>query len=136
MHSPRSTPSSGSTAPVDDPHLQSALQLAVAWTLPIRDDFDGALEAASAALDGFRRRDEPFVAFAELTVGMLEMTLGHVDSARQHLEQVDELGSRFGNNWLQASARTQLASLAASAGELDAGRACSTDPWTPSTQPT
>ena len=25
---------------VDDPHLQSMLQLAVAWTLPIRDDFD------------------------------------------------------------------------------------------------
>jgi predicted ATPase len=109
--------------PVDDPHLHSALQLAVAWTLPIRDDYDGALEAASAALDGFRRRDEPFVAFAELTVGMLEMTFGHADSARQHLEQVDELGSRFGNNWLQASARTQLASLGASAGDLDAGRA-------------
>ena len=109
-------------APVDDPHLQSALQLAVAWTLPIRDDFDGALEAASAALDGFRRRDEPFVAFAELTVGMLEMSVGRADSARQHLEQVDELGSRFGNNWLQASARTQLAALAASAGELDVAR--------------
>ena len=108
--------------PVDDPHLQSALQLAVAWTLPIRDDFDGALAAASAALDGFRRRDEPFVAFAELTVGMLEMTLGRADSARPHLEQVDELGSRYGNNWLEASARTQLASLAVSAGELEAAR--------------
>ena len=108
---------------VDDPHLQSALQLAVAWTLPIRDDFDGALEAASDALDGFRRRDEPFVAFAELTVGMLEMTLGRADSARPHLEQVDELGSRYGNNWLEASARTQLASLAVSAGEPEAARA-------------
>ena len=40
--------------PVDDPDLESALQLAVAWTLPIRDDFDGALTAASAALEGFR----------------------------------------------------------------------------------
>ena len=40
--------------PVDDPDLESALQLAFAWTLPIRDDFDGALTAASAALDGFR----------------------------------------------------------------------------------
>ena len=109
--------------PVDDPHLQSALQLAVAWTLPIRDDFDGALAAASDALDGFRRRDEPFVAFAELTVGMLEMTLGRADSARPHLERVDELGSRYGNNWLEASARTQLASLAVSAGELEAARA-------------
>ena len=109
--------------PVDDPQLQSALQLAVAWTLPIRDDFDGALEAASDALDGFRRRDEPFVAFAELTVGMLEMTLGRADSARPHLERVDELGSRYGNNWLEASARTQLASLAVSAGEPEAARA-------------
>ena len=109
--------------PVDDPHLQSELQLAVAWTLPIRDDFDGALEAASDALDGFRRRDEPFVAFAELTVGMLEMTLGRADSARRHLERVDELGSRYGNNWLEASARTQLASLAVSDGEPEAARA-------------
>ena len=108
---------------VDDPHLQSALQLAVAWTLPIRDDFDGALVAASDALDGFRRRDEPFVAFAELSVGMLEMTLGGADSARPHLEQVDELGSRYGNNWLEASARTQLASLAVSGGEHEAARA-------------
>ncbi len=107
---------------VDDPHLESALQLAVAWTRPIRDDFDGALTAASAALAGFRRRDEPFVAFAELTVGMLEMTLGRTDSARLHLERVDDLGSRYGNNWLEASARTQLASLAVSAGEVDEAR--------------
>ena len=32
---------------VDDPYLECALQLAVAWTLPIVDDFDGALQAAS-----------------------------------------------------------------------------------------
>jgi ATP/maltotriose-dependent transcriptional regulator MalT len=108
--------------PVDDPHLESALQLAVAWTLPIRDDFDGALAAASAALDDFRRRDEPFVAFAELTVGMLEACLGRPDSAGAHLEHVDVLGTRYGNNWLQASARTQLASLAVSAGELETAR--------------
>jgi predicted ATPase len=108
--------------PVDDPHLQSALQLAIAWTLPIRDNFDGALEAAFDALDGFRRRDEPFLAFAELTVGMLEMSLGRADRARPHLERVDVLGSRYGNNWLEASARTQLAALAVSAGDPDAAR--------------
>ena len=90
--------------PVDDPALESALQLGVSWTLGIRDDFDGALTAASAALDGFRARDEPFVAFAELTVGMLEMTLGPLDSARSHLQRVDDLGSSYGNNWLEASA--------------------------------
>ena len=109
--------------PIDDPHLQSALQLAVAWTLPIRDDFDGASAAAADALDGFRSRDEPFVAFAELTVGMLDMTLGRAGSARAHLERVDELGTLYGNNWLEASARTQLASLAASAGDHEAARA-------------
>ncbi|MGH9270411.1 MAG: ATP-binding protein, partial [Ilumatobacteraceae bacterium] len=69
---------------IDEPLLQSALQLAVAWTLPLRDDFDGALEAASNALDGFRRCNEPFLGYAELTVGMLEMTLGGANSARPH----------------------------------------------------
>ena len=54
---------------------------------------------------------------------MLQMSLGRADSARPHLEQVDELGSRYGNNWLQASARTQLAALAVGAGELGAARA-------------
>jgi predicted ATPase len=108
--------------PVEDPHLHSALQLAVSWTLPIRDDFDGALVAASDALAGFRQRDEPFIAFAELTVGMLEMSLGHADSARAHHEQVEELGTRYGNNWLQAGARAQLASLAVADGELDEAR--------------
>ena len=108
--------------PVDDPHLESALQLAVAWTLPIRDDFDGALTAASAALDGFRR--------ARRTVRRLRRADGRharddPRTTRQrtpHLERVDDLGSRYGNNWLEASARTQLASLAVSAGELEAAR--------------
>jgi predicted ATPase len=109
--------------PVDDPDLQSALELAVAWVLPIRDDYEGALTAATAALDGFRQRDQPFVAFAELTVGMCEMTLGRPDRARSHLETVDELGTRYHNNWLEASARTQLAALAVSAGQADTSRA-------------
>ena len=108
--------------PVDDPHLESELQLAVAWTLPIRDDFDGALAAAAAAVDGFRQRNDPFVAFAELSVGMLEASLEHPDRARPPLERVDDLGAQYGNSWLEASARTQLASLAVSAGDLETAR--------------
>ena len=61
---------------IDDPYLESAAQLAVSWILPIVDDFDGALQAASTALDGFREQNEPFMAWAALTVGLLEMTLG------------------------------------------------------------
>ena len=55
---------------LDDPYLESAAHLAISWILPIVDDFDGALHAASTALDGFRQQNEPFMAFAALTVGM------------------------------------------------------------------
>ncbi len=100
---------------IDDPYLQCALQLAVAWTLPIVDDFDGALEAASTALAGFRQQNEPFVAFAALTVGMLEMTLGRDDTAREYLLEVNELGGQFGNTWLECE-RTNAARIARRAG--------------------
>jgi hypothetical protein len=109
--------------PVDDAHLANALQLAVAWTLPIVGDFEGALLAASNALTGFREQNEPFMAFALLTVGMLEMTLGRQEAAREHLLEVDELGRQFGNTWLTCSARTQLTVLAVEAGRLDEARA-------------
>ncbi len=108
---------------VDDPSLASALQLAIAWTLPIRDDLEGALAAASSALQGFRERNEPFVALAVLTVGMLEMSLRRDDAARRYFLEVKELGDRFGNVWLTSTAGTQLASLAVGAGRLDPARA-------------
>jgi predicted ATPase len=107
----------------DDPYLESAAQLAVSWILPIVDDFDGALQAASTALDGFRQQNEPFMAFAVLTVGMLETRLGRHDAARASLTEVNQLGDQFGNNWLESAARTQLASLAVRAGHLDEARA-------------
>ena len=94
---------------IDDPYLESAAQLAISWILPIVDDFDGALRTASTALDGFRRQNEPFMAFAALTVGMVEMALGRDEDARAHLTEVDELGGQFDNNWLTSTARTQLA---------------------------
>jgi ATP/maltotriose-dependent transcriptional regulator MalT len=108
---------------VDDPYLESAAHLAVSWILPIEDDLDGALQAASTALDGFRRQNEPFMAFAALTVGMTEMALGRDEAARAHLTEVNQLGGQFDNSWLESTARTQLASLAVTAGDLDEARA-------------
>jgi predicted ATPase len=108
---------------IDDPYLESAAQLAVSWILPIVDDLDGALHAASTALDGFRQQNEPFMAFAALTVGMVEITLGRHEAARAHLTEVNELGGQFDNNWLESTARTQLASLAMRAGHLEEARA-------------
>jgi predicted ATPase len=106
-----------------DAYLESFAQLATAWILPITDDFDGALRAASNALEGFRQRNEPFIAFAALTVGMLEMTLGRIDAAREHLVEVDRLGRQFGNSWLESGARTQLASIEVRNGRLDEAQA-------------
>ena len=108
---------------VDDPYVASVMLLAESWILPIADDYDGALTAASAALDGFREQSEPFMAWAVLTVGLLEMTLGRHDAAREHLTEARELGSHLGSKWLESGARTQLASLAVKAGQLDEARA-------------
>src|SRR4029450_7953558 len=108
---------------IDDPYLESAAQLAISWILPIVDDFDGALRAATAALDCFRLQNDPFVAFAALTVGMVAMALGNDDAAREHLTMVDELGGRFDNVWLRSSARAQLASLEVRAGRLEEAQA-------------
>jgi predicted ATPase len=112
---------------IDNPYLESAAQLAISWILPIVDDFDGALQTASTALDGFRHQNEPFMAFAALTVGMVEMTLGRNEAARAHLTEVNMLGGQFDNNWLESTARTQLAALAVRSGRLDEARALLVD---------
>ena len=112
---------------IDDPYLESARQLAISWTVPLRGDFDGALQAASKALDGFRQQNVPFKGWAALTVGMLEAALGRDDAARAHLTEANELGSRFGNHWLESSARALLASLAVRAGRLEEARALLVD---------
>jgi predicted ATPase len=108
---------------IGDPYLESVAQLALSWSLPSSGDFDGALRAASTALDGFRQRNEPFRAWAALTVGVLEMVLGQHDPALRYLTEAQELGGQFGNRWLESAARTQLASLAVGAGDLDEARA-------------
>jgi tetratricopeptide (TPR) repeat protein len=108
---------------IDDPYLDSAAQLAIAWALPIVDDFDGALRAASEALDGFRSRDEPFVPFAVLTLGRLELALGRLDAARAHLTEVARLGGRLDNFWLTSAARSQLAALEVRSGSLEKAEA-------------
>jgi predicted ATPase len=108
---------------IDDPYLESAAQLAVSWVMPIGDDLDGALQAASTARDGFREQNAPFMAWATLTVGLLEMIRGRHEAARQCLTEANELGGQFGNKWLDSAARTLLASLAVRTGDLDEARA-------------
>jgi predicted ATPase len=108
---------------LDDPFLTSALQLAVSWILPIVDDFDGSREKASAALDELRAQGEPMVAFATLTVGMLEMLYGNHDVARTLLTEASDFGRQFDNNLLQSAAGAGLVSVAVRTGDLGAARA-------------
>ncbi|HET9899548.1 MAG TPA: hypothetical protein VFR46_00540, partial [Actinomycetes bacterium] len=107
----------------DDAYLEGAARLAISWILPLVDDFDGALRTASSVLEDLRRQNDPFMAFAALTVGMVEMALGRDEEARAHLTEVNELGGQFDNNWLRSTARTQLAHLAVRSGRLDEARA-------------
>ncbi|MGY1802380.1 ATP-binding protein [Blastococcus sp. SYSU D00922] len=107
---------------IGDPYLESAAQLAISWTVPVVGDIDGALRAATAALDGFRHQDAPFEAFAVLTVGGLEMVLGRTEAARAHLTEVAGLGRRAGNRWLMSAALAQLAALAVWTGRLEEAR--------------
>ncbi len=108
---------------LDDPYLGAVAQLAGSWILPIAGDVDGALRSASAALAHFRQQGEPLLAWAALTVGLLELSLGRDDTAWNHLSEARELGATLGNTWLESGARTQLASLAVRAGRLDEARA-------------
>jgi predicted ATPase len=107
---------------VHDPYLDSAAHLALAWILPITDDLDGALAAASRSLDGFRDGNEPFSAFAVLTVGIVELALGRDAAARAHFTEAEALGGRLGNTWLTSAARSQLSTLAVRSGGLDQAR--------------
>lgn len=107
---------------IDEPALRNALHLAISWSLPILDDFDGALLAARHAYDGFAEHGDAFVAFAALTVGMLRAALDDDEAARRFLTEADDLGTRYGNRWLTASARTQLAILDVRAGSWPAAR--------------
>ena len=76
-----------------------------------------------------RSTSDAFVAFAALTVGMLETALGRDDTARASPARGRRAGTRFGNRWLTSSARTQLAILDVRAGELDRRATTSAPAW-------
>ncbi|HET9121727.1 MAG TPA: hypothetical protein VFN72_14455 [Solirubrobacterales bacterium] len=107
---------------LDDPHLEGVSRLALAWTLPIAGDYDGALRSALDSLDLFRRRDEPYWTFlAGFTVGGLEIATGNFDEARRHLEEARRLADQSDYGWAAASSRALEATLAVAAGRLDEG---------------
>ena len=111
-------------AGIGDPFLRAACQLAMAWSLPIAGDLDGALREAAASLEELGGQDEPvFTAMAEFAVGSLEMALGRYDDALRHLREARGLAERSGRDWLLAASPVQLGILAVLRGSLDEARA-------------
>jgi predicted ATPase len=106
----------------DDPFLEGVAHMAMAWILPIVDDFDGALREASLSREHLRDQDEPFwTAVAIDTLGELEIAIGRLDDALPHLTQVRELSRQFDNAWLSIS-WSQLATVAIMQGRLEDAR--------------
>jgi len=107
-------------AGIQDPFLRAVAQLAMAWTLPIAGDFDGALREVTVALGELRGQDEPhFTAMAAFTAGSLDTALGRYDDALRHLRQARDLAERSGGDWLAAGSRVQLGILNVLRGRLD-----------------
>ena len=111
-------------AGIQDPFLHAVCQLAMAWSLPIAGDVDGALREAAASLEELRGQDEPvFTAIAAFTVGSLEMALGRYDGALRYLREARDLAEVCGGDWFAAGSRVQLGILAVLRGRLDEARA-------------
>ena len=110
-------------AGIRDPFLHAVSQLALARTLPVFGDFDGALREVTAALEELRSQDEPVsTAIAADTAGWLETALGCHDDALRHQREARDLADRVGGNWFIAGSRVQLGILAVLRGSLDEAR--------------
>jgi predicted ATPase len=108
---------------MSDPFLHAIAHLAIAWSLPIAGDFEGALREAAAALAELGGQDEPvFAAMAAFTAGSLEMGLGQYDAALLHLHETRDLAERVPGDWPAAGARVLLGVLAILQGKLDEAR--------------
>jgi ATP/maltotriose-dependent transcriptional regulator MalT len=110
-------------AGIQDPYLRALSELAMAWSMPIRGDFDGALRTAAANLEPLRDQDEPFwTAVAVSTTGAMETVAGRYDDALRHLSEARELAERFDYGWLAARDRVYLGALAVRQGRLAEAR--------------
>jgi predicted ATPase len=107
---------------IDDPYLEAVSHLAMAWMLPVADDFDGALREASLCREQLRDQDEPvWTAMAIATLGELEIAVGRQDEALRHLNEVRQRNEQFENAWLGFS-WSQLGTIAIMQGRLDDAR--------------
>jgi predicted ATPase len=109
---------------IDDPYLRAVSQLAIAWALPIADDFEGALRQALDSLQRIRTQDEPYwTAVALLSAGYLETAVGRQNDGLRHMREALDMAERFDLLWLEAWSRVQLGRLAVERGRWEEGQA-------------
>jgi hypothetical protein len=109
---------------IGDPYLRAVVQLVLAWTLGIVDDYDGALQGTLVSLEQLHGQDEPFwTALAAFSAGLGETTAGHYDNARHHLTEMRDLAERLDNPWLATVSRVYMGTLAVAQGRPEEGRA-------------
>jgi tetratricopeptide (TPR) repeat protein len=108
---------------IQDHFLHAVARLAMAWTLPVAGDYDGALREATASLEELRGQNEPvFTAMAAFTIGSADTALGHYDDALRHLREARDLAERVGDDWFAAGVLVQLGILNVVRGSLDDAR--------------
>ena len=105
---------------IEDSYLRAVSELVSSWASYVLNEFDRSLREASGSLEKLRVQDEPlWTAVGLLSVGSLEMAVGHYDDADRHLAEVRDLAERFDNDWLAAASRVRLGLLAIARGSLD-----------------
>jgi predicted ATPase len=105
---------------IADPYLHAVAELAIALTLAITGDLDGALRHGESSLAELRSQDEPvWTALALVGLGSLETALGRYDDAESHLREMSDIAERFSNARLITASRVQLGILSLSRGRLD-----------------
>jgi predicted ATPase len=110
-------------AGIEDPFLHAASQLALAWSLPVAGDFDGALQGVTVALQELRGQDEPvYTSIAEFVAGSLDTGLGRYDDALRHVREARDLVERLDGRWLTAGPPVQLGILDVLRGRPDDAR--------------
>jgi predicted ATPase len=108
---------------IQDRFLLALSHLAMAWSLPVTGDFDGAAQEASVSLEQFHAQDEPFwTALTAFTAGSLETSVGLYDDALRHLREARDLADAFEGTWLTAGSRVQLGILDVGQGRLAQAR--------------
>jgi len=108
---------------IGDRFLVALSHLALAWSLPVTGDIDGAAQEASVSLEQLHALDEPFwTALTAFTAGSLETSAGRYDDALRHLREARDRAEVFEGTWLTAGSRVQLGILNVVQGRLAEGR--------------